>query len=382
MSPAFAVPAGDPGALENLAAKLAGTARDFGDLGRNTATVTAGVRERANWTGRASDGYSQFTGDLAGGMSRAEAPLSRIATTVRDYAGTLRAAQQSAAAANSAQAAAVNGGSAAGAAAAAQDARYSISSLEAAGNAASAVVREAAAELEHLFEPDGPVNRWIEKLHAPWDAAGADAILAHYIHLAAAPGEWQKELKGLTQEWDEDLQATMRGFLDHSISMEDLNGALASYAGRMDAAGAFTDQWMNQTRVLRGALPGMRGLGIGVGVLAIAGDAYTFAKPLDGGVMGNLDRGVAVANATAAGIDVGADALALAGVSVAIPGVGEAVIGGVAVATGAYLVGDWAYHNIKPFHNFCNDVGHTTVSVVKGIGHGISSAAKTVESWF
>jgi hypothetical protein len=43
------------------------------------------------------------------------------------------------------------------------------------------------------------------------------------------------------------------------------------------------------------------------------------------------------------------------------------------IGTGLYLGGDYLYHHWKPFHDVCNDVGHATVSVAKGIWHGITS---------
>lgn len=65
-----------------------------------------------------------------------------------------------------------------------------------------------------------------------------------------------------------------------------------------------------------------------------------------------------------------------------IPVAGEAVV----IGTGVYLAGDFLHHNCAPVRNFCNDVGHVTVSAVKDTGHAIShgwhSIKSTVGSWF
>jgi hypothetical protein len=52
-----------------------------------------------------------------------------------------------------------------------------------------------------------------------------------------------------------------------------------------------------------------------------------------------------------------------------IPVAGEVVL----VGSGLYLGGDYLYHHWQPFHDVCNDVGHATASVAKGIWHGVTS---------
>lgn len=379
------MPPGDPDALEALAGQLDSSSADIGQLAADTYQVTSGIRDQAAWTGQASAAYTAMTSNLSTGVGRASSPLSQIAGSVRTYAAVLRDAQQTVGEANSAQQAAEMGfGDPADAAAAQQAMQYASEAearLAAAGRTAAAAVRAANSELASIFGPDGPVRDWLERIHFPWDALGADAILGHYMRLAKAPGEWAEEFKELQGDWDEELSGIMRGFIGRSASSEDLLAGISSYANKLDAADAFTSQWLDETQGLRSALPAMRGVGAGMSALAIAGDVYTVIKPEDSGVMGNVDRGVAAANGVAAGADLTATAFELAAGTALIPGVGEAVIGGVAVATGLYLAGDWAYHNIKPFHDFANDVGHTTVSVAKDIGHGISSGFKKVTGW-
>lgn len=144
----LAMPSGDPGGLEKLASSLEAAAGGFGDLGRSTRQVTTSVRSDAEWTGDAADSYTAFTGNLSQGTAAVEAPLSRIALSVRDYAGYLRTAQQKVAVyASAAEVAQVSGndsGYVSVAEGAAQDAEAAVSAWQAAGNRVAAEVTSAA----------------------------------------------------------------------------------------------------------------------------------------------------------------------------------------------------------------------------------------------
>jgi uncharacterized protein YukE len=86
------MPGGDPGVLEQLASRLETAATGAASLGTGTRQVTTSIRSAADWTGDAADAYTAFSGNLGEGAAAAEAPLSRIALAVREYAGYLRAA--------------------------------------------------------------------------------------------------------------------------------------------------------------------------------------------------------------------------------------------------------------------------------------------------
>ena len=124
------MPGGDPAMLEQLAAQLETAAQGAGTLADGTSQVTADVRIGAEWTGDAADSYTAFTGNLATGVHGTGAPLAQIAAAVREYAGSLRAAQQKvtayATAAQTAQAARNSPASVASAELAGQDAATAV----------------------------------------------------------------------------------------------------------------------------------------------------------------------------------------------------------------------------------------------------------------
>ena len=168
------MPGGDPGLLEQLAARLEAAAAGVAGLGTSTRQVTGLIRSGAAWTGDAADAYTAFTGNLSQGAAAVEAPLSRIAAAVRDYAGYLRTAQQKVAAyASAAETAQVSGNDSAymGAAAMAErDAASAVAAQQAAGDRAAAEVSAAAGDLSNLFGAHGPVQSWLDRQPVPWDS--------------------------------------------------------------------------------------------------------------------------------------------------------------------------------------------------------------------
>jgi uncharacterized protein YukE len=167
------MPGGDPAVLEELASSLETAAAGFGGLGRSTHQVTASVRLGAEWTGDAADSYTAFTGNLSQGVAAVEAPLSRIALSVRDYAGLLRTAQQKVAAyASAAETAQVSGndsGYARLADGAAQDAEAALTAWQAGGERVATEVTNAAGQLGSLFGSQGPVQSWLGSQPVPSD---------------------------------------------------------------------------------------------------------------------------------------------------------------------------------------------------------------------
>jgi uncharacterized protein YukE len=168
-----AMPGGDPGLLEQLASQLQAIAEGTGDLGASTRQVAASIRSDAEWTGEAADAYSAFTGSLAQGVGAAQAPLSRIALAVRDYAVSLRTAQHNASAyAEAAEAAQVSGNDSAYvsvANSAGQEAEAAVSAWQAAGDRAAAEIASAAGQLGSVFPTQGPVQSWFSRQPVDWD---------------------------------------------------------------------------------------------------------------------------------------------------------------------------------------------------------------------
>jgi uncharacterized protein YukE len=167
------MPGGDPGLLEQLAARLQAIAEANGDLGASTRQVTASIRSGAEWAGDAADAYTAFAGNLAQGVDAIQPPLSRIASAVRDYAGSLRAAQDRVASYASAAEAAQVSGNDSGYLRLADDAQQAaesaISAWQAVGDRAAADVTAAAGQLGGVFGSHGPVQSWLASHPANWD---------------------------------------------------------------------------------------------------------------------------------------------------------------------------------------------------------------------
>jgi uncharacterized protein YukE len=168
------MPGGDPGTLEQLADQLKDAAAAAANLGRSTRQVTVSIRSDAGWTGDAADSYTAFTDNLSRGTAAVEAPLSRIATAVSDYAVYLRTAQEKVAAYTSAaEAAQVSGNDAAYSAAAdlaEQDAATTVANWQAAGERAASEVRASSEQLTNLFGRQSPVQGWLDRQPTPWDS--------------------------------------------------------------------------------------------------------------------------------------------------------------------------------------------------------------------
>jgi uncharacterized protein YukE len=167
------MPGGDPGLLEQLAARLEAVAEGAADLGANTRQVTDSIRSDAAWTGDAADAYMAFTGNLAQGVAAAPAPLSKIALVVRDYAGCLQTAQEKVAAYQSAALVAEVSGNDSGyvsaAETAAQNASAAVAAWQAAGARATAEVNVASSQLVDVFGSRSPVAYWLGSQPVAWD---------------------------------------------------------------------------------------------------------------------------------------------------------------------------------------------------------------------
>jgi uncharacterized protein YukE len=371
------MPAGDPAALERLAAQLDAAASGTDSLASRTVRTTADIRTNADWTGTAADGYTAFTGNLTRGVGATQAPLTRIAGAVRGYADYLRTAQEKVSAYSSAAQTADatrHPADVAAAKTAEQDARSAIAAQQTAGDHAEAEVRDATGEMENPFGPDGVVREWIEKIHAPWDVLAADAPLGKLLSNAAAGEEMAKVAK----EFNEGLPKLLRksaDALDASLQAADADWEtnVNETLRLLDDYDAIRKWNLGQLEAGEELAKGanlLHGIAVGSDVLGIAGDAYVLAKPEDSGAMGDVDRGVAAANMGASAADGTYAVLGMLNMTTdEIPVAGEVVL----VGSGLYLGGDYLYHHWQPFHDVCNDVGHATASVAKGIWHGVTS---------
>jgi uncharacterized protein YukE len=190
------MPGGDPGLLEQLAARLEAIAEGTADLGASTRQVTNSIRSGAAWTGDAADAYTAFTGNLTQGVAAAPAPLSKIALAVREYAECLRMAQEKVAAyASAAEVAEVSGndsGYVSVAETAAENAATAVAAWRAAGDRAATEVTNAAGQLSDVFRSQGPVQSWLSRQPVPWDTLAGFPGLGEPVgpQILKTPG-WQ-----------------------------------------------------------------------------------------------------------------------------------------------------------------------------------------------
>jgi uncharacterized protein YukE len=372
-------PAGNPTLLEQLADALDRHASDVTAVAQATGAVTAQIRSGADWTGSAADAYTQFATGLSRGIGRAAPPLTQIASAVRSYAGTLRTAQQKVLAYNTAAEAAQASGNEPAVVQAAlgaeSDAARACTACQAAGDRAAAQVKAATGEVKGVFDPEGALRGTIEQIHTMLGAAGIDGVLWAMGKGAEQAAKWMKDLPKLEGEW-------LHGSLPwgQGASEEQWAAAVHNWWVKSDAAEAFGEQFVNDTKLLGmlsriGRLAG--------GPIAIAGDVSTILNPSQSGAMGWVDRAAAGTNA----VLVGTDTLGAAGGLLGVEALAELSLGpvgvGLAVGTGLYLAGAYAYKHWAWFRNdFAKPIGHAVVHVADDIGHGVASIGHDIASLF
>lgn len=360
MTTGFAVPAGDPDALLRLADELDGHARTVAELSADGRTVASGARAQAGWSGSAADAYSRFTDGVVGGTGSIPAPLASVSSAIRGYAATLQAAQQQVRSADGAapdiqeQMAAAN------------------SAVEKSAAETKSALEQAVEELNQVWEKTEPVRAFIEKLHAPWDAAGGDVLLSRLIEkgesVTQAVADWTKEMPKQIDSWWSEVSSLAHDADSGLASWDDVASAAKAFGTKVDAATAFTEQWAQDTKWVGTATAVGDVASKVLGATAIVGDVATIIDPPDKGVMGNVDRGVAGVNAALVAANLATDE---------IPVVGEVTM----IGTGVYLGGDYLYHHWPWFHDTCNTVGHAVASTASTVGHAVGSAAKAVWDW-
>jgi hypothetical protein len=296
------------------------------------------------------------------------APLAQAAGAARSYAGYLRAAQQQVTAANSATGLAQATGDPAHARAAAfanQDAQTALAQPDIEGNRAAATVAAADREAGGVFSPDGPLRSTIEKVHTALGFAGADGILWALGKGPEAAREFMSDLTGAKSTEADWLEEMLR---EANASGQPWTSVLDRWSAKSDAAEAFGQEFVEDTQFLGTVTRSLRMAGAPI---AIAGDVSTFINPPQGGAMGWADRGTAVVNAGY----VGADGLGALGETLGVQALADLSLGpvgaGIAVGTGLYLAGSYAYKHWTGFRDVCNDVGHGVAHVAGDVWHDI-----------
>jgi hypothetical protein len=369
------MPPGDPNALEAAAARLTEAAARWGDLAGTTSRQAESVRTAAEWTGAAADQQEAYHAALSTGIARGEAPLTQVAGAIRSYAGYLRAAQQRVAAANSATAQAQATGSPAHATLASYtqaDAQTALAQLDSEGNRAAATVAAADEESKGLFSPEGPLRTVIEEVHTALGFTGADGVLWALGKGPEAAEAFMKDLTGAKSTEADWLEEMLR---EAQANGESWTSVLGRWEAKSNAAEAFGKQFVSDTELMGKVTRGLRMVGAPI---AIAGDVSTFLNPAQSGVMGDVDRAAAGVNA----VYVGADGLGALGGTLGVEALADLSLGpvgaGIAVGTGLYLAGSYAYAHWTGFRDVCNDVGHGVVHAADAVGGGLTHAGADV----
>jgi uncharacterized protein YukE len=348
-----APPAGDPAALHGYATQLEACADSFEDLGATTRSVTAGIKDRAQWSGDAAEAYSSFCGSVARPLGEAPAKLRAVAAAIRRHADVLERAQRKVLAANAVAQQATPSAVPSAAASAQEAGGAAQKEVDESGKAESGEVEETDAWYAKWWEDTEPVRKYLEGVLAPFDIVAAD----HWIDLlekaAGQPSEWIGEIDQLIGEARE-LKDAGRPIAD--LLIKAANEA-ESVGNKLDAFEAFSPGWLRAAAGNLGAVKGLSGTLTGLGLIA---DAGTIISPQDKGAMGWVDRGAAGVNGGLLAANLMLDE---------IPVAGEVVM----IGTGVYLAGDYLYHHWTPFRNVADDVGHGTVTVAKDVGHAASS---------
>ncbi len=357
----FAVPAGDPDVLYRLADELDGHAQTIVDLSTDGRVLTSSARTNAGWSGSAADAYSRFAEGLSGGTESIPAPLISVSSAIRSYADTLQTAQQRVRSAFTAVQQALAHGdpsveSVTQNAQAAAD--MANSALERSAEETKNTLEQAIEALDKTWEKTEPVRAFIEKLHAPWDAAGADLLLDKLIKkgesVTEAVADWTKEMPKQIDSWWSEVSSLAHDADNGLASWDGVASAADAFTTKADAAEAFTEQWARDTKWVGTATAIGDVASKVLGGTAILGDIATFIDPPDKGAMGNVDRGVAGVNAALVTANLATDE---------IPVVGEVTM----IGTGVYLGGDYLYHHWPWFHDTCNTVGHAVASTAKAV---------------
>jgi hypothetical protein len=226
---------------------------------------------------------------------------------------------------------------------------------------------------------ENPFTVILEKFHSALDAAGIDGVLWALGKNAALAEKFMKELPAQEQDW---LLEMMRADVaakaaNPEADLSELASQTTSrWFSKADAAEGFGEQFAQDSRVL--GLVSRAGRLVG-GPVALLGDVLTVIHPSQTGATGTADRAVAGVN----GIVVGADTAGAIGEALGVDALASLSLGpvgvGIAVGTGLYLAGTYAYQHFAWFRDdFANPVGHAVAGAAKDVSHAAVDGAKDV----
>lgn len=386
------VPAGDPNTLYSTASTLKGHGEDLNTFGTTIGTKGSDVRESAQWSGSAADGYSGVVCTLSATVSKQGTPYATVASAIHSYAGTLEWGQDAARDLISSTQTALKTATPATLQSivdqANQQAAHITSTVSQAAATAKSQVDGATEEEKGSWTEAMDNNtlwKWVEGAHKAFDSIAGDAWLET---LKKGGEDFEKASKALKELWkgvsslahDADLTG------DYS-KVEEACAAAYEDSGMTEAAKTLGIDGETLAKLL----PRLRVAGYGLDGVSALGDVMTLVDPPDKSTAGSvIDRSMAGLNLAGMGADLAGESglIATDGALSAVPVAGEVAI----VGTGLYMAGDYLYHHWTPFRNVCNDIGHTTAHVAgdighaaaqatDDIGHAASSAFHTVTSW-
>ena len=416
-STAGGIPAipGDPGTLYGAASRLGATASAVSDWGSQLGSVTSGLAGM-NWSGQGAVSFSSCASALEANHGSASGALNEAATALSAFASVLADCQASVTAAQAqvtdAQSAASSALSQLGAQpisphdpAAATARAYSeaavqsslqqsmsmaISSAEAAWSRYEAAAARAAAQISSAIPSWSDVAKKIGWLN---DKAGFGLVPAgvgFLVPLARAGVRYLQTdnvVEAALPRWEqENLSSFEEMFEAGQVSGLEFGARVESYTDNLQIVKSLFTRAAVQDIGSGGITPEMRfatqltAASRFMAGAAVVSDVATIIKPDDDGTAGWVDRSMAGANgvvsldavAGGAGTDALGGALGIVDVSSGwIPVAGQVVLAGTAL----YLAGDWAYNNVKFFHDGIDDTGHGLADVGGGIAHGASDVA-------
>lgn len=405
----LSVPDGDPASLRAAARELSRTAELVGGAGRTVRSEGAHVVGGAGWTGSAADAFTGRYGRLAAAVSDVEPPLRTMATALTTYADALEAAQTRARAAIAlAQTShSLPPEDAPGVLRTAQqDAGAAASAAAAAAAVCAAAVGGATGLLPDRRDAPPEVRETEgEQREAPTLYEFADKLnakLGFFVSpvaagLAAREGQvWAEAVRDMSaapalarSAAFSDIVSTLGLAYDRGeVTIEALQAGFQRYLNVSDAVdGLSAVKDYSQFESL--ATGGVRDAGLiggagrffaGAGVFS---DVLTLYNPgTDNAVEGGANRAAALANiagsATILAPELSTTAVAgaagLLGVDAAVgwvPVAGQIVV----AATGLYLAGDWAYHNVAWFHDGVDSTVHAIGTAATDTAHAVATVA-------
>jgi hypothetical protein len=219
-------------------------------------------------------------------------------------------------------------------------------------------------------DKENPFTVVLEKVHSALDASGIDGVLWALGKNAALAEKFIKELPEQEQDWLLDMMradVAAKAANPEADLSELASQTTSRWISKADAAEGFGEGFEQDTRALgllsrTGRLAG--------GPVALLGDVLTVIHPSQAGATGTADRAVAGFN----GAVVAADTAGAVGEALGVDALASLSLGpvgvGIAVGTGLYLAGTYAYQHFAWFRDdFANPVGHVAADGAKDIYH-------------